>query len=294
MMAGTVAVGAATPVVNASSVYNVGTGDITVTTNITGASAGTQLAYLVTSGGDSDTPSDSNILYIDQYEIEEGGSKTIVYKISKSKLDTLGTYKSTVRFGSAADTYTTPTDNLLLDRYSIIYDNPSNPTYASIRPASGYEIDTIKIDGVSVATDKLTYSVTSSSTIEVTTKALDTAKSHEGAGMIAAAIKTSVNNASERSVSYLLQPCAGANITEMGLKYGNLLFPSLATVDGGNAVSGAAAYKGVTKVKLVFTDVMDTEEFSSVVVNPYYISGDDSKVYSVSGTAVIDLGALEE
>lgn len=254
-----------TATVSTSTEYIIGAGSATqvkVDTTVSQATPGSKVAYLVTNAPASEDPSSTNIIYLNQYDVDANGDATISYKFDASKLEA-NNYTTTVKFGSTADVLT---DNLNeLATYRVINNGDGTIT---VLPAQNYEIDTITIDGNQVSNSlALTQTASANAEVVVTTKSLESGA--VGDDKMASAYMT--DNGTD-TVNCLLQPVAGSGITEMGICYGNLLFPSKATSIG------------ITNVKLVFEGFPEGYTFAteSAKCNPYYKVGDALFVYSGS------------
>lgn len=75
--------------VNTTTTYNTGTDKVSVSVDVTEASKGSEVTYLVKSG--------ENIVYIDQQTADETGAVSFDYKIAKDKIASLAT---SVQFGT--------------------------------------------------------------------------------------------------------------------------------------------------------------------------------------------------
>ena len=287
--------------VNTATKYIVGAGASTVNmveveTTVSNGTPGSEVAYIVTSGVDA-TPSSSNILYLNQYTLDNSGAATITYKIDTSAVADFSAqnYLSTVRYGSdAGDTFldsSSQADNLKLETYRVI-PNGDGAT-VSVLPTEGYEIQSVAKNGSPVSTLPLTYTASENDTFSVVASPISGFT--VGDSQIAAA-KMTISNA-DSTVSCLLQPVAGNNIKEMGIKYGKYLFPSLSNVNG-------APFIGITTVKLDFSrvnfsnpiDVGGDYTFSSesAKCQPYYILNNElSTVYYYDGRYPFDSEAVE-
>lgn len=246
--------------VSTSTKYVVGANDINkiqVTTNVTGASPASLISYLVTAGTNAE-PTSSNILYMNQYEVDSNGAATISYKLDTTSANFPADFVTTVKFGSTAGE--TITDNLdSLTTYRAIYNADGT---VSFQPVTGKEIDTITKNGTAVSNPlALTQTAAQNDLFEVTTKNLTSGA--VGNDKIASSIKTT--DSATNSVNVLLQPVANSGIKEMGIKYGNILFPSLAEVAGND-------YIGITNVKLIF----DADAFDGTA---YTLSSESDKCY---------------
>ena len=256
--------------VNTTTKYVVGADNINkiqVTTNVTGATPASNVSYLVTAGNNAE-PSSSNVLYMNQYEVDASGAATISYKLNTASANWPANYVTTVRFGSTAGD--TITDNLnSIQNYRAYYNTDGSVNFL---PVEGKEIATITKNGNAVANSlALTQTAVQGDLFEVTTQNLTSGA--VGDDKMASALTTI--DTDEQTVNILFQPVAGSGITELGIKYGSLLFPSVAEVDGNPFI-------GITNVKLDFSGAIHGEyTFAGEAAKcvPYYLDDQGDLYY---------------
>ena len=140
--------------VTTTSTYNAGDGKVAVVTNVTDATANSEVTYLVKNG-------EGDIVYIDQDTAANGAVK-FEYKIAQTKI---ADYATTVKFGTdAADVFAgTGEDTLGFvalkdqsgDTYTVTYANDvvaagiGEKVTANIVAKDGYEIVDVKVNGES-------------------------------------------------------------------------------------------------------------------------------------------------
>lgn len=266
---------AKTATVSTSTKYLVNSdGSVTqveVGANISNGTEGSQVAYLVKQN-DSQSPSDANIYYLNQYQLDDQGACAITYKINIADLSAASNYETSVNLGSnAGDTFEGKTA-LELEYYTVTDNNDGTYT---VLPVAGREITSITHGNTTVSPLVSTFSASLNERIEVLTAAVAGQENKISAGQIAAATKTVGSN----TVNWLLQPIGGNTITEMGVVYGNYLFPALDENRNYNT--------GITNVKLVFEGFPDGYSIASesAKCNPYYKVGDALYVYNGSDFA---------
>ena len=268
VLALTVATTAFAASVSTTTKYIVGADNVNqikVDTAISDATPASHVSYLVTAGTNAE-PSSSNVLYMNQYEVDGSGSASISYKLDTTADNFPANFKTTVRFGSTAGDQLS--DSLAaLETYRVFYNSDGS---INVLPVEGYELGTIKINNSNVGPYALTYAADEDDLVEVTTTALS--NSSIGDDKIAAATKNI--DSTNMTVNYLLQPCANSGIKEIGVKYGNLLFPSLAKVDDEDFI-------GVTNVLLDFSEADNVDGVQYVFADeaakivPYYVDAND-------------------
>jgi hypothetical protein len=276
--------------VSTSTQYIVGADNINriqVDTNITNATAASLVSYLVTAGTNAE-PSSSNVLYMNQYEVDAAGTATISYKLDKTSANFPADYTSTVRFGSTAENDTFTGTNLeALVNYRAYYNADGSVNFL---PIEGKEIDTISINGTPVANSlALTQEADEGDLISVTTKNLTSGA--VGDDKMASAYTTI--DSTNSTVNVLFQPVAGSGITEIGIKYGELLFPSLAELSNGDP------FIGITNVKLDFSTAIDASKgytFAGEAAKcvPYYLDENGDLYYYDSTAEDFVAGTLED
>jgi hypothetical protein len=140
--------------VTTKSTYNTGTDKVAVTTSVNGATADSEVTYLVKNG-------EGDIVYIDQDTAANGAVK-FEYKIAQTKI---ADYATTVKFGTdATDEFAgTGKDTLGFaalkdqsgDTYTVTYANDvvaagiGEKVTANIAAKDGYEIVDVKVNGES-------------------------------------------------------------------------------------------------------------------------------------------------
>ncbi len=204
--------------VTTTSKYNTGNDRVEVTTNVSDATANSEVTYLVKNGA-------GDIVYIDQ-DTAVNGAVSFEYKIAQSKI---AGYATTVKFGTdSTDTFAgTGVEDLgfapLADQsgetYTVTYANDvvaagiGETVTANIEAKDGYEIVDVKVNNeskgvaASVVVDNDDVITVETKEVEVT-PSIQVVKNLEGTTFTAVIIPT-------------------GNIAEFGVEYDGASYPSL-------------------------------------------------------------------
>ena len=136
----------AAPSITGGTSYT-GDGDVTVTTNVTGAVAGEEVAYLVYKS-DMTPATDGAILYIDQKQADSEGKATFTFTATKN--DVINATGSTVKVGTSStanNSDLTDTATLKVNDFTITYSSVGNGKAYAIVDSATDETGTVTTSG---------------------------------------------------------------------------------------------------------------------------------------------------
>lgn len=245
--------------VSTTTTYNAASGNVHVSTTVSGVEVDSMVAYMVTNNTTGSVNNASDVLYVYQ-KTADTGTLNFEYEIDKTKLSTLDTR---VRFGSDKTLNIDPDANVnketltnksyaaelgLLNITESVNNGEGGATityftdracqntasgttgfgetvYAQVTPDSGYEIDSVTVDNNSENPDDGVYQVRQS--ISVTTK-----ERQASVGITAVQpIRVTYNERGENPLTgygYIIQKRDGVGtLEEVGIAYNGYSYPAI-------------------------------------------------------------------
>lgn len=266
--------GLAAATVTTLTTYDVANEKVIVDVDVSGASNGSEVTYLVTN-------SDGNIVYIDQKTASTTGAVEFDYKIAKADIPNLVTK---VKFGTNGVEKITDTEPLNLVNANIAYDTnqaivglyadeectkeinvlgTENKTYLSVEAKEGYEVVKVTVDGEEVTSNSTVYEIEGNGAIVVETKAAEQSVTSTNEDVSSTVISNDENaeDVVGKEVNVTLFKVTAGTPTKVGVKIGDVEYPALTTVGDVNDTDPIYTSNGIYAVRIISDE--------AVVVVPY-------------------------